>query len=105
MIQHVLSNTVLRKKTNSIQLLSPIQHVLLKNNNNDSGIAFDTKDNTACDNNECASCDVGTLRCAHYDINTIRCGNNNTLPFYLPWKQVLFRVYDIKIIIMILFVV
>ena len=29
--------------------------------NNDREITFDTKDNIACDNNECASCDVGTL--------------------------------------------
>mmetsp|Transcript_28051 Transcript_28051/g.31830 ORF Transcript_28051/g.31830 Transcript_28051/m.31830 type:complete len:196 (+) Transcript_28051:335-922(+) len=51
-------------------------------------------DCTAHNKNERASYDVGTLRCAHYDIGTVRCGNNNTFPFYLPWKQVLFRVYD-----------
>ena len=62
--------------------------------NNDREIAFDIKDNTAGDNNGRASCDVGILQFAHYDINTIRCENNNTLPFYLPCKQVLFRVYD-----------
>ena len=62
--------------------------------NNDREIAFDIKDNTAGDINGRASCGVGTLRFAHYDINTIRCENNNTLPFYLPCKQVLFRVYD-----------
>ena len=32
--------------------------------------------------------DGGTLQCDYFDIGIIRCGNNNTLPFYLLWKQV-----------------
>ena len=51
--------------------------------NNNREISFNTN-NTVCDNNERASCDVCTLQFAHYDIHTIRCRNNNILPFYLP---------------------
>ena len=72
------------------ELFYPILEYNNHDRNNDCELVFDTKDNTACNNNERACYDVGTLRCAHYDIGTVQCGNNNTLPFYLPWKQVLF---------------